>query len=224
MADLGALGGIPFLGPIASGIGAIISGAEEMQTADQQRRQAANLRQQGLNLQVEQLRPEFRQKYFMDLAAAQGGLPALELYKQYVAQNTANNLRAIRDASPSGASTVNAINNLVDKQNTAINMLNEKDAIYRNGMMEKTGDDLWNIGTQERGLELYRNQERDRMLGQANALEAAGTANKQTGINTITGAAGSTANDIFSNTTAWNNIMGKGPAQNVDWTKTNYNW
>lgn len=196
-----ALGAIPFVGPLLSAGGAIASGLLEGDAAKKQAAQAQSLREQANALKPEATSPGFLQKLNLDQQTAAGGLPGMQLYKNFLAQQTANHMRAIQTASPNGAASVNAISAALYGENEAAGKLGIQDAEFRTNAQNNVSADLGVLGTQERGLELFRDTERNKMLGQVNALESAATGNKQTSANTITGAIGSTGANIFKNLT-----------------------
>lgn len=203
-------GNIPVIGSFISGAGALVSGALEKNEARKQTDQAAALRDQANRLGKENIRSEFLQKLNYDQQLASGDLPGLQLYKNWLGEQTANHLRAIQNSSPSGAASVNAVSAALYGENDSLNKLGIQNASYKADANKTISEDLGMLGTQQRGLEIFRNGERDKMLGQANALEAAGTGNKTNANNIITGAVGSTGSNIFKNLSDPNYLKGLG--------------
>lgn len=193
------LGMVPYVGPLLSMAASIGGGALEASAAKKQAEQAAKLRKQTDAMQPGQLQPEYYKKFVGDQALALGGLPGIDLYKDWLAGNMATNMRSIKENSPNGASAVNAISLALGGQNAAINKLGMADAEYRAKYNDAALSDLWNIGDKKQGLVDANNQRKQLGYSQANNLEAAATGNKQTAWNTILGSIGSTATELTKN-------------------------
>ncbi len=172
---------------MASSLATVAGGATDIDTANKQADEAKKLQSDAMHLPVESLRPEFWQKYLMDANQANTGMPGLDMYKNMLAQQAAAHFRAIQNSSSSGGEAVNAISKLLYTQNNAVGELGAKNAEYMGAKQNETGQDLWNIGVQQRALEMWRNQERDKMLAQVANLKAAATANRASGIKNIIG-------------------------------------
>lgn len=208
------LGMVPYVGPLLSMAASIGGGALEASAAKKQAEQAAKLRKQTDAMQPGQLQPEYYKKFQGDQALALAGLPGIDLYKDWLAGNMATNLRSIKENSPNGAASVNAISLALGGENAAINKLGMADAEYRAKYNDAALSDLWNLGDKKQGLVDANNERKKLGYAQANNLEAAATGNKQTAWNTILGSIGSTAteltknfeNDMWSKSFATNNV------------------
>jgi hypothetical protein len=192
-----------------SGALTIAGGAMQANTAQKQKEQAEALRKQTRDMQVEQMVPQYMQVFRGRKALALAGLPGMDQYEAMLEQNLAANLKAIRENSPRGGSTVNAISQIFEQQNAANTELAARNDAYKAGLNKEALADLWNMGDKQRELELNLQGRQAEGYRQANALEAAGTANTQTGINTITGAIGSTATALTKNAEGNSNAMWK---------------
>lgn len=193
------LSAIPYVGPFVSLAAGIGGGLLEADAAKKQAEQGANERNQADNLMKAPARPEFRQKYNAEQALALGDAPGLEQYKEWLEGNMAAHIRTIKENSPNGASAANAISLLLGQTDQATNQLGADNIKYKASKTETALNDLWNTGLQEHGLEQERDAKKASMYQQANALETASTANKQTAVNTITGLVSSTATSLFNN-------------------------
>lgn len=217
------LNAVPYVGPLLSMAASIGGGALEASAAKKQAEQAAKLRKQTDAMQPGQLQPEYYKKFQGDQALALGGLPGIDLYKDWLAQNMATNMRGIKENSANGASAVNAISLALGGQNAAINKLGMSDAEYRAKYNDAALSDLWNLGDKKQALVDANNERKKLGYAQANNLEAAATGNKQTAWNTILGSIGSTAteltknfeNDMWSKSFAMNNVAPANPTAPV---------
>lgn len=194
-----ALNFVPYVGPLLSAAAAVGSGFLEKDAARRQQEQAANLRNQASALTPEALSPNLQASQQARNLAAQSNMPGLEFYKNALSQAMAGQIRAIHQNSPNGARAVNAISLLYGQQNDALGKLGAQNAQYRGTLGAEARQGLYDTGIQQRALQLFRDQERDKIFGQANNLDVASTTNKLTGGQTILGALGSTGADIFKN-------------------------
>lgn len=194
-----ALGAIPYVGPILSMAGNITGGLLEADAAKKQQEQAAKEREAALGMKPAQVNPLFTQKLKADKAAELAGMPAKALWQQMLDARKAADIRAIQESSPSGAATLAAISAAEGNQNTSLNDLMVKDAMWRADMGEKTRGTLWDVGLQANRQEDIRNERQAQQLQAAGALEAAGTFNKQNAINKIIGGVTSTASSLTAN-------------------------
>lgn len=208
---------VPFVGGAISTLATVGGGMLEQSAAKDQAEQAANLRKKTDAMQPGQLQGEYWKKYSGDQAMALGGLPGIDLYKDWLAQNMATNMRGIKENSPNGAAAVNAISLALGGENAAVSKLGINDAEYRAKYTDAALDDLWSIGDKKQGLVDDVNKRKALGYSQANNLEAAATGNKQTGWNTILGAIGSTATELTKNfeTDMWDKSMATDTASPV---------
>jgi hypothetical protein len=190
------LGVVPYVGPLLSAVGSLAGGLMQSAAAKKQAAQAAKIRKDALGTQTEPLRSEFLKKKRIDEMGYLSGLPAYELAKSDIKDTAASNLRAIRESSASGSSTVNAISAALAMGDKAQMGLDIKNAEYKAGKLGDVGNTEWAIGEKQRQLEDLRDQQKKEGLTAASAFENAATANKMNAVNTITGALGATAASI----------------------------
>lgn len=199
------LGAIPVFGQVASMATGLIGGALEANAAQRQAQQAERARKDALATQKQAIRPEFLQKYRADQMAALNGLPNYEQALGNIQANTANQVRTIRESSPTGEATLAAISAALGQENAATRDLSGADAQYRAGLEKDARGTLWNLGEQERYLENIRDSQKREGLAAAGALENAATYNKQNAANKILGSIGSTAAGLANNYTEQQN-------------------
>src|ERR1700721_294575 len=108
-----AVGAIPLIGPIASGIGSLISGVLERNAAQKQAQQAQNARQAALNTPLENQRPEYLAALHMARMRELSGLPGAPQDKQDLSQQLADQLRAIRMRGKNGGQKLQAHTDVV---------------------------------------------------------------------------------------------------------------
>ena len=194
-----ALAAIPYVGPILSAAGTIAGGALQASEAKKQAQRAQDLRTQGRNIAKEPLREEYLQSLRSAKFQEQAGLPAAELWKNYLDSRLAGQARAIRESSPSGQATLEALSMAYGQNANSLNDLAIKNAGFRSGAQKDVRDMLWGVGGEQRKLELEQTRKRENLYAGANALENAATANKMNAVNQITGAIGSTGTAIANN-------------------------
>lgn len=203
----GAAGGvasmIPGIGTAVgagiSGITSLIGGIMETQEAKKQREQAANERDQANKLKANPLQKEFWAKLRADQMASLSHMPGYNEYIDQLAENSANQARAILESSPNGAATLAAISATLGQQNKATNTLNIQDSAFKVGMEKQVRDDLWSLGEKKDVQRELMEGRRKTMLQQAGALENAATYNKMQGWNQILGGISSTAVSLTKN-------------------------
>jgi len=193
------LGAIPVFGQVASMATGLIGGALEAGAAQRQAAQAEKARKEALQTQTQALRPEFTQKLRADQMAALSGLPNYDQALANIQANTANQVRTIRESSPTGESTLAAISAALGKENEATRATDALDAQYRADLNKDVRNTMWSIGKEGRYLEDIRDQQKREGLSAAAALENAATYNKQNAANKILGSIGSTAAGLANN-------------------------
>ena len=154
-----ALSAIPYVGTILSAAGGIASGLLKQSAAKKQAEQAERMRKEALATQKQKIRPEFAEKQRLEKMSYLAGLPALEQSKKTLEENTASNLRAIREYSPNGAATLAAISAGLSAQGAASNKLSIENAQYKAGQLDKIGSTSWAIGEKQRQLEDIRDKQ-----------------------------------------------------------------
>lgn len=198
-----------WLAPIISLATTGISAGLKASEASKQKEQAEKMRREALNTQKQALRPEFKEKQRIEKMQYLAGLPALGQAQKTLDENTASNLRAIREQSPNGAATLAAISAGLSAQGRATNDLSIKNAEYKDRMLTNIGGTSWSIGEKQRALEDIRDKQMATGLSSAAAMESAATYNKQNAADTLLGGISSTATSL-----AGNSIGGGGKTTN----------
>jgi hypothetical protein len=194
-----ALGAVPFVGPVLSSLASIGSGALQADAARKQAAQAANIRQQAMATQKEAIRPEYLAALHMSQMKALGGLPGMNEYQGNLGQELADQIRYIRMAAPGGNQALAAMSKAVAGRSAAFNQLQGQDMAYRSAAQGDVAKTLWDVGTQQRGLETYRVTQRNAGLTAASAMENAAMLNKQRGIDTALAGTAGGANQVTDN-------------------------
>lgn len=201
------LSAIPFVGGILSAAGTMVGGYLEQDAAKKQQEQAANLRKQATAMMPNKIQSEYGAKYRGDMAAALGGLPGIDMYKQFLADNMATHMRAIKENSPNGGAAVNAMSLALGQENAAVNKLGLSSAEYSANKMDEALKDLWGIGGKKDEQQAILDEKKKAIFSQANNLEAAGTSNKMGGINKMIGGLTSTISELSKYGQSDNNAM-----------------
>jgi len=196
--DIGSLvaGANPYGAAIEAGTGAI-KGITEAVAAAQQMKRAQDLRDQANRVTTEAIRPEYLQSQRNAQYQSLYGLAGLQGYQDRIGQNIAGSIRAIKESSPNGESTLAAISNTLANGNNAYNDLAGKDAQAQEKKSQYANNLLWNVGDKQRALEDIRDKQKLALQSQAGNLETAGTLNKQTGINDALGGITQGASQAF---------------------------
>ncbi len=182
-----ALNAVPYVGSILSMLGTTVGGIMQQKGAQQQAEQAAKARKDALGLKTDAMRPEYLKKLQMDKMAALSDMAGIGFAKNQLEGQTANQLRAIRESSPSGSATVNAISAALGQRNADEQKLAIQNATYKQNALDKVSGDLEMLGNKGMALEERRDQWKREGLQAASALENAATANKMTAASTIIG-------------------------------------
>lgn len=178
---------IPLIAAAATAIPGIIKGISNLSAAGKQAARAGSLRGQAGRVKKAPLRPEFAAALrSADMMATQG-LQGKDLINQEIEDGTANNLRAIRESSGSGAGVSGAIAASLGAQNRAQRQVQIADAQARQAGAMNANNELKFVGGQQRELEKQAINERNALNMEASQLENASTANKQQAVEGIAG-------------------------------------
>lgn len=191
-----ALSAIPFVGGALSGLASFGGGLLEQQGAKQQAEQAKREREAALRTQKQALRPEFIQKRNMDTMMALSGLAGYNEANALLDANVANQARAIRESSGSGAQTLAAISaaNAIGNENKM--KLSAQNMAAKQAGLQRLGETVWGIGEKQRQLEDIRDMQKQQGLQAANALEKAATFNRVNAAKQMMGAISGGVNQI----------------------------
>jgi hypothetical protein len=201
------LGMIPMVGPILSMAGTMVGGYLEQDAGKKQQEQAANLQKQATAMLPNKIQSEYGAKYRGDMSAALAGLPGIDMYKQFLADNMATHMRAIKENSPNGGAAVNAMSLALGQENAAVNKLGLNSAEYSANKMDEALKDLWGVGEKKDAQQAILDEKKKAIFSQANNLSAAGTANKMGGINKMIGGVTSTISELSKYGATDNNDM-----------------
>jgi len=192
-------GFIPGVGSIISAATSIGSGLLKNDAAKKQMARAQALRDQ--QVQKAAIDPNYLRKLRMDEFTALQGTPGYGQAKSNLEQSSADNLRAIRESSPSGNATLSAMATALAAKNASLNTLAGQNAQYKaNGQAVVSGD-LSTLGEQGQARSNDARSDRKDLNAAATNLENAGTANKIGSIDQIlssVGALGSPKAGLFT--------------------------
>jgi len=188
-------GGGGGLGNIAGGIGAavttvagIVEGAMKMKEAKAQAKKAEALRKSAKFVAKEQLRPEYKQVQDAQTIASTYGLNDRNRYEQNIDSQVANLNRDAVAVGSSGGASLAALSGAYGKSLGAYNDLAMKDSEVRQGKLNNLYQTTWNIGDEQRKLELEQLRKKENILAAASALDSAATANRINAHETAAGA------------------------------------
>lgn len=201
------LGMIPYVGPLLSMGGSMLGGYLEQDAAKKQTEQAANLRKQANAMMPNKIQSEYGAKYRGDMAAALAGMPGIDMYKQFLADNMATHMRGIALNSPNGGAAVNAMSLALGQENAAVNKLGLSSAEYSANKMDEALKDILDIGGKKDKQQEILDEKKKLMFSQANNLEASGLSNKMGGINKMIGGVTSTISELSKYGQTDNNAM-----------------
>lgn len=180
----GGAGG--YMGMIQGGSGAavttiagIIQASQRMKAAKEMERQAAEIKKSAKYVPKDNLRPEFRQVQDAQTIASTYGLNNLSRYEQNIDNSVANMNRDATAIGSSGGASLAALSGAYNKGLGAYNELGLKNSEVQQGKMNQLYQTTWNIGDEQRKLELDQQRKKEALLAQASALGAAAVANKQ---------------------------------------------
>lgn len=205
---------IPIAGPIISGALGLVGGILQKTAAEKQADQAAQIRKDALATEKQALRPEFLRSMRIRKMQALQGMPGKDLAELGLDEDIAANIRGIKESSPQGATATAAISALLNRANAQKRNIQQQDAQFRYDATGKVADTEWELGNQQRGLEIAQINQRNQGLTAAAGMENAAMANDMTGNNTILGSISSTASSLANNAR---------PAQNDGGFQTWYN-
>lgn len=186
MAGMGGGGGGGGLMNIAGGIGAtvttiagIVQAAQRMKAAKEMEAQAAEIKKSAKFVPKDNLRPEFRQVQDAQTIAANYGLNNLSRYEQNIDNSVANMNRDATAIGSSGGASLATLSGAYNKGLGAYNDLGIRNSEVQQGKLKDLYQTTWNIGDEQRKLEIDQQRKKEALLAQASALGAAAVANKQ---------------------------------------------
>lgn len=174
----GIAGMIPGYGTAISAALGVVGGFMKKGAAAEQASRAAELRQQANSVQKMPLRQEYLKSLKAQQMAALYGLPQYNQRVQQIDTGIANNIRAIKESSPSGAATLATISAVLNNANAAKNNLAIQDADMQMRKQQQVANTIWNTGDKQMDLVGLQRQDRAALNQGAMNLENAATANK----------------------------------------------
>ena len=191
----GGGGGLDGLMNFAGGIGAIVTtvagvveASQKMKEAKAQAKKAKDLRPSAKYVAKENLRPEFKQVQDAQTIASTFGLNNRNRYEQSIDNQVANMNRDATAIGSSGGASLAALSGAYNKGLDAYNNLAMKDSEIQQGKLNQLYQTTWNVGDEQRKLEQEQTREKENILAQAAALDAAATANRMNAHETAAGA------------------------------------
>jgi hypothetical protein len=195
VSTVGQVGGaIPYIGPIVSLAGSVVSGVLKNNESKDQAKRAEELRKKSERLQKGALRPEYTKALRADQMAALYGLPGYNTYLENIDEGVANNARSIAESSPNGAATLAALSATVNQANAAKESLFLKDSLMQDQKQQRVADRMWQTGDKQMDLVGMQRADKAALNQGAMNLENAATANKIGSIDQILASVGVAGN------------------------------
>lgn len=172
----------------ASGLGllaqipAIIN---QKRTSMLQAEDAKKLDEAARNVKKRDIRKEYKEVSEDARLLAQSGMPTYGAAKANIDANSANALRSIREASPYGGVTADAISAVLGNQNKELVNLDATQGEFKLRNRQNAMQELKGIGAEEERLVQEQLAEKREIMANAKALREASTANKQIALENI---------------------------------------
>lgn len=172
-------------GSVFGTLSQIPSMVNQFQVAKEQKKRAGELQEEAKNVKKREIRPEFMTALNEAELLAQSGMPTYGAAKQNIDANSANALRSIREASPYGGVTADAISAVLTNQNKELTNLDATQGQFKLGNRQNAIQELKGVGAEQERLTQEQLEEKRRIMASAEALLQAGTANKQNALETV---------------------------------------
>ena len=172
----------------ASGLGllaSIPSMVNQFQVAKEQKKRAGELQQEAKNVKKRDIRPEYMTALNEAELLAQSGMPTYGAAKANIDASSANALRSIREASPYGGVTADAISAVLANQNKELVNLDATQGEFKLRNRQNAMQELKGIGAEQERLTQEQLDEKRRIMASAEALLQSSTANKQTALENV---------------------------------------
>jgi hypothetical protein len=192
----------------ASGLGLLAqipSMVNQFQVAKEQKKRAGELQQEAKNVKKREIRPEFMTALNEAELLAQSGMPTYGAAKANIDANSANALRSIREASPYGGVTADAISAVLANQNKELVNLDATQGQFKLGNRQNAIQELKGVGAEQERLTQEQLAEKRAIMASAEALLQSSTANKQTALE-----------NVGSTVTGLGTALGKGISAGAD--------
>ena len=172
----------------ASGLGllaSIPSMVNQFQVAKEQKKRAGELQQEAKNVKKRDIRPEYMTALNEAELLAQSGMPTYGAAKANIDANSANALRSIREASPYGGVTADAISAVLANQNKELVNLDATQGEFKLRNRQNAMQELKGVGAEQERLTQEQLDEKRAIMASAEALLQSSTANKQNALETV---------------------------------------
>jgi hypothetical protein len=172
----------------ASGLGLLAqipSMVNQFQVAKEQKKRAGELQQEAKNVKKRDIRPEYMTALNEAELLAQSGMPTYGAAKSNIDANSANALRSIREASPYGGVTADAISAVLANQNKELVNLDATQGQFKLGNRQNAMQELKGVGAEQERLTQEQLAEKRAIMASAEALLQSSTANKQNALETV---------------------------------------
>jgi len=172
----------------ASGLGLLAqipSMVNQFQVAKEQKKRAGELQTEAKNVKKREIRPEFMTALNEAELLAQSGMPTYGAAKENIDANSANALRSIREASPYGGVTADAISAVLANQNKELVNLDATQGQFKLGNRQNAIQELKGVGSEQERLTQEQLAEKRAIMASAEALLQSSTANKQNALETV---------------------------------------
>lgn len=171
----------------ASLLGGLFSGLSKNSAANRQMRRANRLRQEAETVTAQPLNKEFGENKAISQNKVSGGLPAMGLYKNRIESGLASSLDRAKMTTDNAGQLLASIGASELAANRQLQDLDMKDAAYRDTALNQVKSDNMAIAQEKARLDAIKRAQQADIRKQANALETAATANKQTAMDDISG-------------------------------------
>jgi hypothetical protein len=173
-----AASGLGLLAQIPSMIGQGIA-------VQEQKERAKKLIKEAENVKKREIRPEYMTALNEAELLAQSGMPTYGAAKANIDANSANALRSIREASPYGGVTADAISAVLTNQNKELTNLDATQGQFKLANRQNAIQELKGVGAEQERLIQEQLAEKRAIMASAEALQQASTANKQNLLETV---------------------------------------
>lgn len=172
----------------ASGLGLLAqipAMINQKRTYQLQMEDAKKLDEAARNVKKRDVREEFKRASREAELLAQSGMPTYGAAKANIDANSANAYRSIREASPYGGVTADAISAVLANQNKELVNLDATQGEFKLRNRQNAMQELKGIGAEEERLTQEQLAEKREIMANAKALREASTANKQIALENI---------------------------------------
>jgi hypothetical protein len=157
----------------------------QFQVAKEQKKRAGELQQEAKNVKKREIRPEFMTALNEAELLSLKPMANYEAAKANIDANSANALRSIREASPYGGVTADAISAVLGNQNKELVNLDATQGEFKLRNRQNAIQELKGVGAEQERLTQEQLDEKRKIMASAEALLQSSTANKQNALETV---------------------------------------